>query len=363
MPQELDRFLNDIDARIAALEREHGTAESCGEHEGLTYQYDMEVAAAIHELKWARAAAASSPPPTEENELLRRVLTSLRFWHRELPDSPKSFYAHIGTLLSDLKDIPAASSRGEREAQLEKDMDGAYKADHDRIFKAADGSMMCEAHPGREWPHDECPGPGMPWVVSGRTLIEEMLAEARAAAPGERPTPPSASPEMPTRDLNPPCSKCGGPHPFDTTVPSVVWNGVIRQAELPDYLCAACIIRAFLDEGRSFTAVIDEIPIEVRIDSMDAWDAKLLSEENTTLRARVRELEIQNRAAPPSAGMTPRVLEQLWVEAPERAKSFAPRKWREEQAYLTGWRDVLHLLAVRESVPSVPAEKPTKENA
>ena len=24
------------------------------------------------------------------------------------------------------------------------------------------GGVICEAHPAREWPHDDCPGPGMP---------------------------------------------------------------------------------------------------------------------------------------------------------------------------------------------------------
>ena len=54
-------------------------------------------------------------------------------------------------------------------------MDKKYEADHQLMFLAADGSMMCETHPGREWPHGDCPGPGMPWVISGRTLIEETL--------------------------------------------------------------------------------------------------------------------------------------------------------------------------------------------
>ena len=53
-----------------------------------------------------------------------------------------------------------------------------YAADRKEMFLAADGSMMCEAHPGREWPHDNCIGPGMPWVVTGRTLIEEMLSSS-----------------------------------------------------------------------------------------------------------------------------------------------------------------------------------------
>jgi len=60
-------------------------------------------------------------------------------------------------------------------------MDARYTADADMMFLAADGSMMCEAHPGHEWPHDDCVGPGTPWVLSGRTLIEEVLTAERQA--------------------------------------------------------------------------------------------------------------------------------------------------------------------------------------
>lgn len=35
---------------------------------------------------------------------------------------------------------------------------------------ARDG-WMCEAHPGLEFPHDDCAGPGMPWEVSGKATI------------------------------------------------------------------------------------------------------------------------------------------------------------------------------------------------
>lgn len=61
-----------------------------------------------------------------------------------------------------------------------------YAADQQTTFKAADGSMMCEKHPGYEWGlcpgGSDCAGPGMPWTISGRTLIEETLSEAMAVA-------------------------------------------------------------------------------------------------------------------------------------------------------------------------------------
>lgn len=53
------------------------------------------------------------------------------------------------------------------------------------------------------------------------------------------------------REGNPPCSHCGGPHPFDTVVPSALWNQVIRGGQLPDYLCLTCIVQAFTNAGLS----------------------------------------------------------------------------------------------------------------
>lgn len=50
------------------------------------------------------------------------------------------------------------------------------------------------------------------------------------------------------------CGGCGGPHRFDTSVPSVLWNRVIRSQGLSEYLCAACIVREFAKAGVSFTA-------------------------------------------------------------------------------------------------------------
>lgn len=92
----------------------------------------------------------------------------------------------------------------------------------------------------------------------------------------------------------PPCKLCGGPHQFDVSIPSVVWNAVIRP-RLPDYLCASCIIRAFVQEGRSFTAVlsgadVDGVTLEVNIDSQPAQDAEQIQAENNELRIQVREL-------------------------------------------------------------------------
>lgn len=31
-----------------------------------------------------------------------------------------------------------------------------------KVEQEPEVDMVCEAHPDREWPHDDCPGPGMP---------------------------------------------------------------------------------------------------------------------------------------------------------------------------------------------------------
>lgn len=95
---------------------------------------------------------------------------------------------------------------------------------------------------------------------------------------------------------NPACSRCGGPHPFDTTVPSVVWNATIRARGLEEYLCLTCIVTAFACFGESFTAELNGgpfqggLPIEVRIRDCVATDAARISEENTALRFQIASL-------------------------------------------------------------------------
>lgn len=45
-----------------------------------------------------------------------------------------------------------------------------------------------------------------------------------------------------------PCQQCGGPHPFDTSIPGHIWNKIIRPQGLPDYLCLTYC--AFLCDNR-----------------------------------------------------------------------------------------------------------------
>ena len=83
----------------------------------------------------------------------------------------------------------------------------------------------------------------------------KVIAGPPVVAP---PTAPEGSGPIPASgsafDAPPPCSKCGGPHPFDTSVNSEQWNAVIRGGGLPDYLCLYCIIEAFAEAGQGFEA-------------------------------------------------------------------------------------------------------------
>lgn len=57
-------------------------------------------------------------------------------------------------------------------------------------------------------------------------------------------------------DRIPLCGLCGGPHGFDTSIESVLWNRVIRDRGLPELLCLSCIVVEFTKAGESFTATL-----------------------------------------------------------------------------------------------------------
>lgn len=50
------------------------------------------------------------------------------------------------------------------------------------------------------------------------------------------------------------CGGCGGPYLFDTSVPSALWNKVVRARGGSEYLCVACVVRRFAEARESFTA-------------------------------------------------------------------------------------------------------------
>lgn len=93
-----------------------------------------------------------------------------------------------------------------------------------------------------------------------------------------------------------PCAGCGGPHDFDTSVPSVMWNAVIRAKGLPEYLCTTCIVREFVRANLGFTATLwnEEfygVPIELIVNGQNAKDAEALTEENNSYRVRLAEAD------------------------------------------------------------------------
>lgn len=58
------------------------------------------------------------------------------------------------------------------------------------------------------------------------------------------------------------CGGCGGPYQFDTTIPSDIWNRVVRPLGGSEYLCATCILTIFAERGESFTAELWSTRIE-----------------------------------------------------------------------------------------------------
>lgn len=93
---------------------------------------------------------------------------------------------------------------------------------------------------------------------------------------------------------NPPCALCGGPHPFDTSVPSVLWNRVVRVQGLPEYLCCTCVIATFVRAGVSFTAELygqgfSGAPIEIQVSHQAATTLREVNDQNCLLRHSISE--------------------------------------------------------------------------
>lgn len=91
------------------------------------------------------------------------------------------------------------------------------------------------------------------------------------------------------------CGGCGGPYDFDTSVPSVLWNRIVRAHGGNEYLCTGCVVATFARARQSFTARLsgagfDGLPIEVRIESKAATDVLEVQSENNRLRREVFEL-------------------------------------------------------------------------
>lgn len=91
------------------------------------------------------------------------------------------------------------------------------------------------------------------------------------------------------------CQKCGGPYRFDTSLPSPVWNRVIRGYDLPDTLCVSCILEAFVNAGVGFQATLsgcglDGAVIEVTVNGKGGNEVTLLENENARLRSFIQSI-------------------------------------------------------------------------
>lgn len=91
------------------------------------------------------------------------------------------------------------------------------------------------------------------------------------------------------------CSMCHGPYRFDTSIPSVVWNRVVRAQNLPEYLCLSCILKTFVAAGKSFTAELSGDgfhgeAIAVEINGLAVSDVAEIQQENNLLRRELAAL-------------------------------------------------------------------------
>jgi hypothetical protein len=114
------------------------------------------------------------------------------------------------------------------------------------------------------------------------------------------------------------CGGCGGPHRFDTSVPSVIWNEVIRRKGLSEYLCTSCVLREFVREGQSFTAELygdgmSGVPVEFRVSGQVAVTAAKVNDENNTLRSALDR--IHDIAQDPASHLTHAAIQDIAAKA------------------------------------------------
>jgi len=115
-----------------------------------------------------------------------------------------------------------------KEAAARDELPESLREHYDAMV--ADYRFVCEKRYSRAW-------------VNYEILAEMVLRGWRSPRPGAD-----------EASQNPKCDGCGGPHSFDTTVPSPIWNEVVRARGGPEYLCLTCIALAFVRAGKGFTA-------------------------------------------------------------------------------------------------------------
>lgn len=59
---------------------------------------------------------------------------------------------------------------------LERPEGWEWTHEHDAALIRRDG-MMCEQHPGKDFPHDNCAGPGQSWSVEGKDAVVAAMQQ------------------------------------------------------------------------------------------------------------------------------------------------------------------------------------------
>ena len=92
------------------------------------------------------------------------------------------------------------------------------------------------------------------------------------------------------------CDNCGGEYRFDTSIPSPVWNEVVRAKGGSEFLCIQCVVLAFVQAGRAVRATlwgdnegVTETEIFIRPKGTDESHAECHAQEERLL-GRIGEL-------------------------------------------------------------------------
>lgn len=158
--------------------------------------------------------------------------------------------------------------------------------------------------------------------------VDEFSRQIRACVRREsEDDPPTGPTGDDTRSVAGTCGLCGGPHRFDTSVPSALWNAVVRARGLPDYLCTTCVVEAFATANASFPAELygagfHGLPLSVEVNGAASRAAALLNDENARLRGALGGLV---------------ELVESWMRGP----ALGSVRWKKDPPALTRAREVL----------------------
>lgn len=151
------------------------------------------LAALAHEqwAGWMRYlfSRCEGPMPTWESDGLLMPIEWVKRWERQM-NTP---YADLSEAEKDsdrkeadrvLAALAFPEPLSERQQERDRPPGWVWQHEHQSALVARDG-WMCEAHPGRAWPHDDCAGPGMPWMIEGRAAVTALSGEPFTRGEGE----------------------------------------------------------------------------------------------------------------------------------------------------------------------------------